>query len=253
MKGKLPDSLAIFVLPVFIALALGSCEECYKCGIAQPEPYFNVKFRNEDSLADVMQKSAELDELKIKFEDTLDLKEDSLNWKLDSLETEQDPLKIIKLENAIDTLEADIETLEAKIVAARANRTLLDKARRKLISGEIALQSITSPGGETVIFNADSSSDSANVYRFPLSMNADTSKYIITIKDYKKDSVKTLKVFYRRQTVTKDGSVLVKAEGLGVSKPPEFYEDFKRPDSLAYYFEDVELKPTDETIVYLFF
>src|SRR5690606_12993358 len=132
----------------------------------------------------------------------------------------------------------------------RLSKTREERIKNEILDGKIALANIQSSLGKIdTLTYYDKKADSLTTYQFPLDMNSDTSRYIITIQGLAEDqeSVKVLEVHYRRQTVTENSSVVVKADSLEVIKNEIFDQEYK-DDSMV-----IDLGPTNETTVYLYF
>lgn len=250
MKGTSPLPYSIFLLPFLIALLLSSCEDCYQCGIDQPEPFFSVKFINEDSLNTINDSIDQFDRRRIELEDSLELNEIKLEEKTDSVLIAEDEMKLIALRDTILKLEPRIDTLESRIDAVKVKKASYNKAMKTILEGRITLNSITSGIDSILNYRNDTLKHNLSIYQFPLDMNSNSSRYVINIKGLK-DSLKVLEVAYRTRQVTENGSVVIKADSFSVIKNETFYEDFKRdsiPDD-----KNNEYQPTDETVLYLFF
>lgn len=238
MKGKIYAFLIWILMPGALIAFLSSCEDCYKCGFDQQEPYFNVKFFNADSLSSINDSIAALDEATKNLRTERSTKSIDLNAAIDSLEGKEDPLVIDFWESAIDSIQLELENLDEKINALGFYKTGLNQVKRKITSGAVPLQSITSPQGKEIPFV---SGDSLTAYKFPLPMNDSQAQYFIKIND----STYSLSVAYHTELVTENGSVVIKADSLRYLSSSNF-------DSLKIYYSN-DLRKTDETYFHLYF
>src|SRR5690606_5622511 len=132
MKGNTPLPYTIFLLPLLITILLSSCEDCYQCGIVQPEPYFNVKFINEDALKKVEDTLKYLETNRSITNDSIDSKERARGVKQDTLVAIEDSLRQVTLSREIDSLTATIDSLRGVV-----NEIRLSKTREERIKNEI--------------------------------------------------------------------------------------------------------------------
>lgn len=236
MKEK--TSFWLFLLPIILGLSLSSCEDCYKCGIEQQEPYFNVKFLNAGQLLTVNDSIALVDERTKSNNQALTSSNSFLNNLLDSLDLETDSTIIESLEFKADSVTFTIDTLSQSNARLNAIKTRLNLVRRKIEAGAVPLSSITSPYGGEIRYAAQ---DSLASYRFPLDMNDTLAHYFVDInaKTY------TLEVAYKTNQVVEDGSVIIVANDLNLLNAAPF-------DSVEVHYAN-DSRRTNDTYIYLYF
>lgn len=236
MKGK--KHLIIFLFPLALCALLSSCEDCYKCGINQPEPYFNVKFFNARQLHLINDSIEQVDDKSIELNTILLQSNKFLNLALDSLENTEDPIAIGSLEHKVDSVEVLIENTNKSLNNFKATKTKLGQVKRKIESGAVPLESITSPEGKKIAYVPE---DSLTSYKFPLPMNDTFAQYFIHIKD----STYSLQVAYTKEQVVENGSVVIKAHNLSLLSATNL-------DSIEINYRN-DLRKTNETYFYLYF
>lgn len=236
MKGK--KIVFIFLFPIALGALLSSCEDCYKCGFDQEEPYFNVKFLNARHLLSINDSISLLDDQGKETSAILLESNRFLNSTLDSLDIEEDSLAIISLEFKIDSVESKIDTLNKSIANFNAVKTRLNQVKRKITAGAVPLESIASSQGRKITFVPE---DSLAAYRFPLAMNDVFAHYFINIKD----STYTLEVAYATEQIVENGSVVIKANNLTLLSTSNI-------DSAEIHYRN-DLRKTNETYLYLYF
>lgn len=236
MKGKI--SIWLFLLPITLCLALSSCEDCYKCGIEQQEPYFNVQFFNGQQLLVVTDSITLVDDKSKENNKFLAASNSFLNSMLDSLDIETDSTAIASLEFKIDSVEFTIDTLNQSTSRLTTLKTKLNQVKRKIETGAVPLASISSTKGGEIRYVAE---DSLSSYRFPLDMNNSLAQYFIDIntKTY------TLEVAYTTEQIVDNGSVIIAAKNLSILNASPF-------DSIKVYYVN-DTRKTNETYLHLYF
>lgn len=215
MKVRTYFYLTTIIQITFSGFLLTSCEDCYECDINRPEPYFNVVFINNSRLESVQDSIANLDTLLV-----------AKRIELRELAPDAPPEEFDPIEFTIDS-----------ITIAKRN---LDIKRRLIQSGSVFPDTVYSPIGKF-----SPSPDSATSFRFPLSMNQDSSTYYI----YLGDRSDTLTVFYSRELVVENGSAVVRADS--ILPPPNIKTTFLDTIPNIQYNNDRRL--TNETYLYLYF
>ncbi len=236
MKGK--TSFWLFLLPITLGLALSSCEDCYKCGIEQQEPYFNVKFFNGRQLLVVTDSITLVDNRTRSNSQALTASNSFLNTLLDSLDIETEPTAIESLEFKVDSVTFTIDTLSQSSSRLNTIKTRLTQVKRKIETGAVPLSSITTPQGGEILYVAE---DSLSSYRFPLDMNNPFAEYFIDInaKTY------TIEVTYSTNQVVEHGSVIITADDLTILHASPF-------DSVKVYYVN-DIRKANETHLHLYF
>lgn len=204
--------IVAIILTIVSGFFLASCEDCYECDINRPEPYFNVVFIDSSRLK-IVQRSIKT---------------------LDSL------LLIKRAEERAlspDATDEEVDLIEFEIDSMNTEKRTLDTERRLIQSGSVFLDTVYSPIGEFL-----PSPDSATSFRFPLSMNDESSTYYIFLGD-RKD---TLTVFYSRELIVENGSAVVRADS--ILPRPNIKTTFK--DTIHY---NNDLRLTNETYLYLYY
>ena len=216
MKEKAGLLPKLLLLPILISLFISGCEDCYECDINRPEPYFNVKFINETEL--------------INIEDSIEIYSEQLIEKRDSLDALPD-----------DTLGILFESLESSIDSISTAKTTLDNKRRLIASGLVEIDTLYSPQGNFISYT-----DSATSFQFPLSMNQDSSTYYFSLEGISEPD--TLTVFYTREVIVDNGSVIVKADS--IIEKPHIKNSFI--NSIKYQYSN-DQRLTNETYLYIYF
>lgn len=236
MEGK--KIAYIFFFLFALCTLLSSCEDCYKCGIDQEEPYFNVKFLNARKLRSVNDSIQQIDK-KNKENNTFLMESNKfLNSTLDSLDDEEDSIVIASLQLKVDSVESAIATLNKNINNLNTAKTKLNQVKKKIESGAVPLERIASPQGKEITFV---SKDSLTTYKFPLPMNDTFATYFIEVND----SAYSLEVSYATEQTVEYGSVGIQANNLTVLSSTNL-------DSIVVLYRN-DLRKTNETYLYLYF
>jgi len=180
-------TILIIGVSIFLGISIYSCENCDDCGPLQKEPAVTLKFINQDSL-NLIQDSlfilaTTIEEINISLlsinaelelysdslqtidlaiaggDDTIDDLRDRLQLKSDSLQTTFTEFQNLRLEK-------EDETNQLKTIESTIN------------SGKIRVDSLISITNESMIYVG---TDSLERFRFPLSVNLDSTVYGIII------------------------------------------------------------------------
>lgn len=180
---KATDILPGLILS-FLALLTFSCEE-NEPEIMGIEPFFNIRFINQDSIS--------------KLDNSIDLINDELQNIADSL------VAIDSLENNNEDANytANKESLNDQKKLLTTDRTNLNKIITLIKTGKVKISSLKGQNSAGTI----TYQDSLTSYNFPLNTHADFSRFIITIADIDY----SLDVLYSRETVEQERDVLIKA------------------------------------------
>ncbi|MEX2336794.1 MAG: hypothetical protein WD555_05945 [Fulvivirga sp.] len=200
----------------FLALLTLSCEE-NEPEISGIEPYFNVKFINQDSLEQLDQRITIINAL---------------------IKDVNDSLKRIEAEIAGDGDEIDytalMDTLNFKKDSLNTHKTFFNTVIATIKSGRVQITSLTADGGAGEIIYQDSLND----YRFPLNTHADSSLFFITIAD----ETDTLKATYSRHTIVKERAVYIEAINFNITD--DTFNDLKIRQSDSTNFSSDEATVT---------
>lgn len=174
-----------------LGLSLYSCQSCDDCGPLQKEPAITFKFINQDSLTIVQENllalNAGIEDINSSLETItgeIQFYNDSIQA-LDRLITDGD----INLEDLRNSLEAKTDSLQTTFTDFQ-NLRLVEEEKVNILlvtendieNGRIKIDSLTSTITETS-FNFGT--DSLESFRFPLSINDDSTTYGIFIDGIK--------------------------------------------------------------------
>ncbi|UII30136.1 hypothetical protein LVD17_17720 [Fulvivirga ulvae] len=204
---KITDILLALTLAT-LALTAISCEE-NEPEITGIEPFFRVKFINQDSIS--------------KLNDSLAIINAELKGIADSL------VVIDTLENRDEDADytANKEALNAYKKALTEGKTDVNAIITLINSGKVYVTSLEAQNGiATLIYE-----DSLTLYRFPLNTNADFSRFIVTIdrQEYSLDA------YYTRETIEEERYIVIKAYNFDIRDYAGFDSlKISQPDSINY-------------------
>lgn len=148
------------------------------------EPAVQLKFFNLDSVQQLQNQISNIDSMIKDIDDSLDV--------LDAME-----------DQGMGNFDVEQEALNAEKDSLEAVQQHLGSQKRDVENGLIKLDSLIGEGGaQSRIFT-----DTFDAYRFPLNTHADVSRFFIFF-NRRSD---TLTLFYTRNTLEKEGSIVIEA------------------------------------------
>ena len=200
-------------LPILICLGLGlsifvaGCEE-NDLEVSGAEPFFKVKFINQDSLTQL---------------------NSYINLVNGQIKSVDDSLNVIeeREENGDETdYTEEINALNMQKDSLDRQKLLFNNVIETINSGKVQVNRLSAEGGVGEI----TFSDSLTMFQFPLNSSADISRFFITIGN----ETDTLTVTYSREIVVEERIVLVNAYNFNI--PDHTFDDIKisQSDSTNY-------------------
>ncbi len=184
----------ILLLAFFIGtpgLLLYSCENCDDCGPLQKEPAVTLKFINLDSLITIQENIALLNSEIDTINMTLELITGEIQFYNDSIQSlellvSDSELDLEGLRNSLqektDSLQTTFTDFQNLRIEEQEKVNALKLTEADIESGRIRIDSLTSTITET---SFSFGVDSLETFRFPLSINDDSTRYAIFITGIK--------------------------------------------------------------------
>ena len=177
----------IWTVFLLVVMVIYGCQDCDDCGPLLKDPTVNLKFINQDSLGRVEELLTQTTQDLQETISTQTLVNDSIgiiNIQLQTIDLDiangVDGLEELRseLSQQLESLQATFENLQELRLLQESEITVLNNVQSDILSGRIFIDSLVS---RTDMTSSDFGTDSLTVFKFPLSVNRDSTAYSIFI------------------------------------------------------------------------